>query len=156
MDEAGIVAVYVGMKDRPEQDGLHLRLGGAADDFGASEGEVIVVALGGDAEVLAPIACDGKVHALETEARLVDLVKAGVSVAGVDLVFVRLFRLIAGVGTGGRGNLAGGRQGQKRGRNQGQKRKQKHPLQLETLLNTVLWPGCLMQGFLIAPVQPSR
>lgn len=79
-------------------------------------------------------------------AGLVHLVQAGVRITSIDFVFVGARCLIVRLRMRGLGNLASGCEGQKRGRNHGQYRKQERPLQLETLLNSVLWLACWIKA----------
>src|ERR1035441_644648 len=150
MSEAADLSVDLPMHHGPEQDRIHRWISGVAGD----ERVLVIGAVGGDAEVFAPIAGDGEVDALKTAARLVDLVEAGVAVSGEDLVLVGRLTLAGGARSTGWGNLACGRPGAERRRDHGQNRKQQRPLQLETLLNAVLWPASRARG--CAPAAAPR
>src|SRR5580704_9247735 len=100
---------------------------------------LVIGSVGDQSEVLAPIPCHGQLRSLQAAARLVQLIQAGVSVAGGDFVVENGLGLLCRGGFAGRNNLADGSQRQKRGRNRRQRGKQKLPIQLEILLDTVLW-----------------
>src|SRR5208337_2400989 len=102
-----------GLKDGPEQN----RIDRWVSRVARLERVLVSGPVGDESEVLAKIAGDGELYALQPVARSVDLVDAGVAVADVGFVLVGVFTPLCIGGFVGRGNLASGRQGQKRGRN---------------------------------------
>ncbi len=94
-DKSVDVPEEVGVQHRSHEKRIHRGVAGVAGVAGF-EGILVIGAVGGEAEESAPIAGYRDVDALQSVARLVDLVEAGVAVAGKNLIFVSGYRLLGG------------------------------------------------------------